>query len=62
MEVKEMKKATTEALNKARREAENELRSLRAAMSSHQLSQVRKIRVAKKTIAKIKTFLNQAQA
>ncbi len=61
MEVKEMKIATAEALNKARREAQDELRSLRAAMSSHQLSKVRKIRSIKKTIARIKTFLNQAK-
>jgi ribosomal protein L29 len=61
MEVKEMKKTTAANLLKVKRETEDELRSLRAALAAHQLSQVRKIRAAKKTIARIKTFLNQAK-
>jgi len=59
MEEKELKKASPEVLKKALQEAEGELRAMHSALSSNQFSQVRKIREVKKTIARIKTFLNQ---
>jgi ribosomal protein L29 len=59
MEEKELKKASPEVLKKALQEAEGELRSMRSAISANQFSQVRKVREVKKTIARIKTFLNQ---
>lgn len=54
-----MKNASLEALKKFLQEAEGELRSMHSALSSHQLAQVRKIRVVKKTIARIKTLIHQ---
>jgi len=62
MEDKDLKKASPEVLNKVLQEVQEELRGLHASLSAHQLSQVRKIRVAKKTIAKIKTYLRQGAA
>ncbi|MFH1088836.1 MAG: 50S ribosomal protein L29 [Candidatus Uhrbacteria bacterium] len=59
MEEKELKKASPEVLKKTLQEAEGELRSMRSAISANQFSQVRKVREVKKTIARIKTFLNQ---
>lgn len=59
MDEKELKNASPEALKKALHEAEDELRSMRSALSAHQLAQVRKVRVVKKTIARIKTILCQ---
>lgn len=56
---KELKTASGEALKKALQESEDELRSLRSALSAHQLAQVRKVRAVKKRIARIKTFLCQ---
>jgi len=60
MEDKDFKKASPEVLQKTLREVQDELRGLRAALSAHQLAQVRKIRVAKKKLARIKTYLRQA--
>lgn len=57
MEVKEMKKASSEALKQATMEARGELLSLREALSAHQLLQVRKVRKARKQVARLKTFL-----
>ncbi|MFA6131854.1 MAG: 50S ribosomal protein L29 [Patescibacteria group bacterium] len=62
MEDKDLKKASPEVLKKALRESEDNIRGLRASLSANQLSQVRKLRVAKKTIAKIKTYLRQGAA
>lgn len=62
MENKDLKKASPEVLNKVLQEVQEELRGLHASLSAHQLSQVRKIRVAKKTVAKIKTYLRQRAA
>ncbi|MFH1253339.1 MAG: 50S ribosomal protein L29 [Candidatus Uhrbacteria bacterium] len=59
MDPKEMQKASFEALNKALQEAKDEKRSLCSALSAHQLSQVRKIREVRKTIARAKTFLGK---
>jgi len=59
MDEKELKNASPEALNKKLAEVEGELRSMRSALSTHQLSQVRKIREAKKLVARIKTILRQ---
>ena len=59
MDEKELKNASPEALKKVLQEAEDELRSMRSALASHQLAQVRKVRLVKKNIARIKTFLSQ---
>ena len=59
MDEKEIKNASPEALKKMLSETEAELRGMRNSLAVHQLTQVRKVREAKKQIARIKTFLRQ---
>jgi ribosomal protein L29 len=57
MELKDMKTATPEALQKALREAEARLRTLRTQLSANQLKNVREVRKVRQTIARLKTTL-----
>jgi len=59
MEYKELKDRSAGELEKMLREEREKLRALRFSVSTSQLSKVRTIRSARKTIARILTLLGQ---
>lgn len=59
MEFKELKKKKVSELHKLLAETRDKLRELRFKDANKQLKDVRELRVQKKTIAKILTFLNK---
>lgn len=59
MKLKELKEKSVGELEKMLREERESVRALRFAVSTNQESKVRKIRAARKTIARILTLIKQ---
>ncbi|MEK7546113.1 MAG: 50S ribosomal protein L29 [Patescibacteria group bacterium] len=59
MKLKELKEKSVAELEKSLREERESVRALRFAVSTNQETKVRKIRAARKTIARILTLLKQ---
>lgn len=59
MKLKELKEKSSAELEKMLREERESVRALRFAISTNQETKVRKIRAARKTIARILTLIKQ---
>ncbi len=59
MKFKELKNKSTNELNKILGELRNSLRDMKFKVSSNQLKNIREIRVAKKTIARVLLLLTE---
>ena len=62
MKLKELKEKSSGELEKMLREERESVRALRFAVATNQESKVRKIRAARKTIARILTLIKQNAA